>query len=187
MFNLLKTSAILASLISVTAFGVIPPESKNWTTATTSVDLPKSREPAKDEPKCGDVRQWTAADIAASIPQVVADALIGAPLILGSNFSSGGSISNMFKSIFGSHDGPAACAVMCVTIPMERTVKWADACAKDDKGRICEEGTGDIPMNYWAAVRGRTETISANRKLVCATAKSWAHDRNRTISWRIWY
>jgi len=153
----------------------------------TSVDLPRSREASKDAPQCGDIHQTTAADVGAAVPQVLGDILTGIPAITGINAELHGGASNKIKSIFGTHDGPAACALMCVTIPADASVDHTDACVSDGFGTKCglAKGNGDILPDYWGGVKGGTEKVYGKNKLVCTMAMNWAHDRDRKVTWRV--
>jgi hypothetical protein len=96
-------------------------------------------------------------------------------------------IHTRIMSIFGTHDGPAACKLMCVAIPSNATVDHVDACVVDGYGTKCglARGNGDIYPDYFGGVSGGVEKVVDNVKLVCTMAMNWSHDRNRTIRWRV--
>ncbi len=176
------------SIFAMCAF--LPIFSFGQSTVSTQVALPKTLEQGKDEPACGAPGPTTADQFVQEAGRIVDNFVIGAPIV--SNVMKNNTARNWVKSRLGINNGPAACAMMCVTIPAKAKVVKTDACVQDGQSKPpknCNESSGNsnIYTEYWGGVRAAGEKVIGRKKVVCTLAKHWSHDRDRIISWRVWY
>ena len=157
-------------------------------TAHAQVFLPGSKYKAGvPEPPCNNGVPSSSSAILTALGRTIDNFAIGAPIVSASLGIPG--VSQKLKDIMGTNDGKAVCAPMCVVIPATAKVIQEDACAKDLQGRKCNmvQGHSPNPLDYYASVQPLGNQISEDKQLVCTVAKNWAHNRPRTITWRVWY
>ena len=159
-------------------------------TVSTQVSLPKTLEQGKDEPECGAPGPTSADQVVQTAGGIVDYFVIGAPVVSG--IMKNDAARDWVKSRFGMNNGPAACALMCVTIPANARVVKTDACVQDSESKPpknCNEslGNSNIDTQYWGGVRAAGEKVVGKKKIVCTLAKHWSHNKDRVISWRVWY
>lgn len=158
---------------------------------SAQLDLPRTREPGRGVPRCGNPNAQTTADevvgtIGGAIDAALSSYTYGVPVV-SAIFAAVPDVVSWIKGRLGANDGPSACGTMCVAYPSTTPGEWfVDASEGGNTGRL--RTVGEQFSIGWARLDDIThrQTTKGNT-VTCASVRHWKHDRDRTFVLKVSY
>ena len=150
--------------------------------------LPASEiQAAEANPPCGKPPN-TVEDIAKSVIGL-GNISVGVPLLEASKYVKiDTSLVNTLRALTGTLNGKASCEQVCIELPLNAVNVDADGLVKKAGDTAWTKLDFNVEAAIGAAMMEKPRfTKAANGYLVCALAKNWRHDQERTFRLKVTY
>lgn len=161
------------------------PVAEKHGTVRAKITLPRTREPGRGTPPCGNPNAQTTADAAVTALGSAIDTALssytgGLPIVSGT-FKAFPAVTGWIKSRLGANNGPSACGTVCVSYPSASAGNWfVDASDGHGSGRLTTIGR-EFPIG-WSRLDSVTyKRTAGGNSVTCAAVRQWKHDRDRTF------